>query len=371
MSDKITDLTKNEQIVPKETLPSLKSRSLNFFARPFKARYEKLYRERQHHLVIDALFVVVIILLCVLNFVLVFRKNDLPFANLISNYFHPSQAKLEMNLFVNSKNDTAASLGEKLNNILTLKNNSGAALTNLEVKVKLQGVGIDEKTIVSKGKFVNGNLVWTAEENEALKSLRPGEEISFDFNFQVKEKISLANPTIISQAFVSGFIGGQTFSEQSAENRLKISSDFSVTPTSAYFTPEGDQIGTGEWPPLVGAETSLRVFLPITNTINKVDQIEIVAKLAPEVFLAGQPVVNAGSAMEFNSETNELTWRLASVSTSASAVASFEVKFTPTENNLNQKIKLLDSVQISGLDSFTGAKISHLLGPLMTVEKCH
>ncbi|MDD5289850.1 MAG: hypothetical protein PHT40_01445 [Patescibacteria group bacterium] len=370
MSDKIIDLTKQEVIVPKENTPRrpIHIRTLNLFV-PLKEKYEKLSRERKSHKLVDMLFVAVIILLCVLNFILVFKKNNFSFTDLVNNYFHPSQAKLEMNLAVNDKDNLVADPGEKLNYILTLKNNSAAPLTDLEVKIKLDGAAVDEKTLISKGKFVEGNLIWTVAENEALKNFKPGEEISFDFNFFVKKEISTTNPNIATQAFVSGFLDGKSFSEDSPENRVKINSDFSVAPSYAFYTAEGEQIGGGAWPPQVDSETALRVFLTLSNNINKIENAKLIVKLAPGMEWTNQIAVNLGAPLEYDLEKQEITWQIGTLATSDSGEANFKIKFTPTDKEIGKNIKLLESIQISGRDSFTGAEITRFFNPLIIKEK--
>jgi hypothetical protein len=360
-NNKIIDVSKNEQIVPKNEAPILKRpiyiRSLNLFARPFRDRYEKHYREKKYHIFVDTLFVVVIILLCILNFILVFRKNDFSFSNIAQNYFRVNQAKLEMNLSVNGKTELVASAGEKLNYILTIKNNSAEAIKDMAVKVKLEGVGVDERTIISQGKFENGGLIWTASENEALKNFKQGEEISFDFSFMVKKELSISNPSILTKASVTGFIGDKSFSEDSSENRVKILSDFSVVSSYAYYTEEGEQLGVGAWPPKIGEETKIRIFFDIKNSINKINNAKLAAKLAPGISWTGKFAVNFGAPIEYNLDKNEISWDIGNVLTSENPSANFEIQFTPTSNEILKNMELVYDIKISGYDSFANFDI--------------
>jgi len=190
-----------------------------------------------------------------------------------------------------------------------------------------------------------------------------------DFGFSVSKKITVANPVISVTATISGTTDGRSFVLDSPESRVKILSDLSLIPGYGYFTTEGDQIGAGEWPPKVDGETTLRVFLNIKNNLNVVKDAKVSAKLPVGIFWVGRIAVNSGAAIEFNPDTNEISWSAGTVSPTNNATASFEVRFAPSASDLNKTIKLLENIKIIGQDSFAGAEIQAQIPSFSTTER--
>ncbi len=118
-----------------------------------------------------------------------------------------------------------------------------------------------------------------------------------------------------------------------------------------YYTKEGEQLGIGPWPPQVDNKTSVRVIWQITSTPRALKNIKISAQLPENIIYTNKIAVNKGKALNFDNKTRLITWRLDELKLNEQATASFEIEFTPTPKQVDQKIKLLENTFVTGWDS--------------------
>lgn len=363
---KIIDVSDQEQIIKKENQPPQRSpiyiRTLNVFTRPARRRYDKHYREKKHHLVIDVMFVIIIILLLATNAILVFKKFDIP------NIFVPKHSQViegpyvDANFIVNKEGTLPAKPGDELEYVLTFKNITSQTMENVIVKVDLQGQAIDFDSLNTQGGLDGDHIIWSSKQNESLTSLESGEEVSLSYIFKVKNNIPVSNPKIISQANISGIITNQIFEQDTDAMQIKVSSDLKISASYMYFTKEGEQLGFGAWPPVIGEETSVRVFVQPSNHLNRIKDVMVIIKLSDQINWTDSFVVNSGGPLKFDS--NVVTWEIKELNTLNTIQSNFEIEFIPTNINF----KLLDNVQISGIDIFTGQKLEYNFGNLLLKE---
>ena len=343
-NQKIIDVSKQEQIIKKNNLqtlrPSIYIKTLNIFAEPIRRRYDKHYREKKHHLFIDILFVIIIVLLIITNLILVFKKID------IQNIFVPQHQQniqepyLDINFYVNQQSEY----------ILNIKNITDFSIRELVVEVNSQGQAI------SQGEKV----IFTKEDNEALSLLNPNDEIILNFIIKIKNNIKINNPQILSQVKISGIVADKIFEQQSEQIQTRISSDLKISAEYKYFTDEGEQLGFGAWPPVIGNETSLRIFLIPENNLNRIKDVSVSADLPENINWTGEFSVNNGQPLNYNKNNNQITWRIEELNTLNNTQANFEIEFIPQNN----KIILLKNLQISGADIFTNKILNYNFGDL-------
>lgn len=125
-----------------------------------------------------------------------------------------------------------------------------------------------------------------------------------------------------------------------------------------YYTLEGEQLGIGPWPPVVGETTSVRVFLDLTTDIHAIKNLQFKAKLPANIIWTGKSAVNLGQAIFYDQASGLVVWTLDKLNMNEKAEASFEIKFTPASNDLGKQIKLLENLSVSAVDSVTGQGIS-------------
>jgi hypothetical protein len=348
---KIQDLSNSEIVINKEEKGLIEKRplyvrTLNVFVAPFKRRYERLYRERKRHLVVDILFITVIVLLIILNIVLALKEYKVDLS------WWPIRREEKVaggELFLTVDKQTVA-MGEQINYILTVKNNTNQNLEKLEVRAGLAGAAIEESSIKTKGSYAQNEIIWQSEQNEGLKSLKPGEEVQLDFSLKIKNKLMVTNPVVTVTAQMSGWMGNKIFSGQANEIAIKIKSDLGLETAYQYYTTEGEQLGIGPWPPQTGEQTSLRIFWRVKNNLNRVEEVKITGVLPPGVEWTGRTAVNVGENIEFDPEKREVSWKIKILTTTTEAEGNFEVNLTPQTEA--KGLILIEKNGIKGYDTF-------------------
>ncbi len=129
-----------------------------------------------------------------------------------------------------------------------------------------------------------------------------------------------------------------------------------------YTSPQGDQLGRGPLPPYVGAETKYWVFINVSGTTSALDNVNIEGQLPSNVRFTGKQTVSFGNSVEYDSDTHTISWSANQIDSTFAPTSyvvglAFEVGLTPTENQVGIAPTLLDSIQITGTDTNTGAFI--------------
>jgi len=343
-------------------------RTLNVFRQPFRNRYERHYRDKKYHLVIDILFIIIIVLLAVLNIILLTKHYY------VNNISVPTHQEKIVGPFVslsyqNSNGNLPLTPGEKNSFTLNIKNISSYTLDELSVQIDLSGQAIDFDSIKTNGTLEDDHLIWSSKNIEALKAISPDDSLSLDFSFEVKQNISVVNPVVSTSARVQGTANGEDFIDSTDIFYYKVNSDLVLITSSKYFTTEGEQVGFGAWPPRVGEPTSLRIFLNPINHVNNLSDVAITSTLTDNVNWVGNAVVNAGVDITYDGNTRRISWQIGDLSTQDEVVGSFEVEFIPLDNTLDKNIQLLYNSQITATDTFTGARLQSAASDLYSEEK--
>ncbi len=144
---------------------------------------------------------------------------------------------------------------------------------------------------------------------------------------------------------------------------LALNSDLRISAFARYYSVEGDQIGRGPLPPVVGETTKYWVFIELENSIHTVNDITMRASLPAGLTFTGKSSVTAGKALVYNQGSNSLTWKVDSIPDYKSDFnqdrygAAFEVAFTPSADQVGKSIVLLREIEVQGRDTSTGAVI--------------
>jgi hypothetical protein len=128
-----------------------------------------------------------------------------------------------------------------------------------------------------------------------------------------------------------------------------------------YASEQGDQLGRGPLPPLVGEETKYWIFWNISGTTNPLSNVTLTGHLPSGVTFTGRQTVSLGDPVSASSGT--ITWNAASVSPTFGPTAkivgiAFEVAIVPTDAQVGTAPTLLSDVQLTATDARTGAVIT-------------
>lgn len=147
------------------------------------------------------------------------------------------------------------------------------------------------------------------------------------------------------------------------------STDIRLQSLARYYTAEGEQLGIGPLPPVVGATTKYWIFISLNGFDHNLENTLVSAKLPENVSLTGKSSVTMGDNMSFDLNSGEIKWNLGNILISDKDQAiglAFEVELTPSDGQVGSVAKLLDDIKISALDSITKENITKTNPPITT-----
>lgn len=142
--------------------------------------------------------------------------------------------------------------------------------------------------------------------------------------------------------------------------------DIVLTASVKYFTPDGDQIGIGPWPPEVNETTYVRIFVSLKPTLHSVKDVNLQIKLPANITWTNNFVVSLGDPLVYNSNSNTLSYYLENLNSQELAEINFEIAITPTSTDKDLKIKLIDWISVGAADVITQNGIKTTLGNLFS-----
>jgi hypothetical protein len=113
----------------------------------------------------------------------------------------------------------------------------------------------------------------------------------------------------------------------------------------------------------IDRKTFLRVKLDMKNTTSNLKNVKLLANFPAGVSWERQ-IYPEGDNLEFHNRSNQMEWRMGAVKagtgfTSPSEKAEFVISVTPSVNQVNHEIDLINDMQIKAKDIFTGNDIEY------------
>lgn len=264
--------------------------------------------------------------------------------------------------------------GEKVKVVVRYRNTGDRTLRDLVLKLEPGAPYVDEAS--------SGPFIWDSKSDPALVSVAPGAEGELTSTITIPENITREQLGI--DAFPELYVSAKASYRLPDEltpvridtpvTHLPISGHLALDGVAAYYTQDGDQIGTGPIPPKVGATTKYRMILSPSVTTSAVNALEVTATLPLNVEWTGRTSVSLGGAIDFLPSTRTVRWRTEQLpawtgTSLAQAIASFEVALTPTKEDAGRVVTLLKNVAAVGADSVTGLGLHAVLGDITTEIK--
>jgi hypothetical protein len=254
-------------------------------------------------------------------------------------------------------------------------NTSGVSLADVVFEADLSGDMFDfsstraQATIDATGK----KIVWTASNNEQLKLLKDGEEgrVSFsimvkkdfqiskvdDINFLLQAHIRATSPTVPS------YVKGQK-TEVNVEHKIKASgkhifeADVYVNDASVKLPVYG-ATNKVTLPPKVGVANEYSLHLRTRSIGSGIEGGIMTVKLGPGVSCGTFVKSNIGTIPECNARTQEITWRLGTISGNVGVSgidpieAVVQIIATPGIDTKGSSQTLTSDISYKGTDAFT------------------
>lgn len=313
-------------------------------------RWERFYSKNRWHLVLELSLLTVIIVLISLVIGL--------------NVYHP---KINSNLTAlnplinipidinNPPLDLSVSLATSSIDIkdgailkLSFKNNSVHPINDLKFSYSVlsKDFTIDHLELQDKN-----NLEISLNRTELSFPSLPANlngEISLKVYF--KNKNNSSNKEINWQISSSYSVAGQLLKYNLDLPIVYLNSVLNVDARAYYNSPQGDQLGSGPLPPLVGLPTNYWIFIEAKSDGN-FNNFIYSAKLPKGVELVVNRSILSGT-FNYNKDTRQIIWRIPIIEANSSDYrASFEVQLIPRADQADDVLPLLISAHFSAQES--------------------
>ena len=258
--------------------------------------------------------------------------------------------------FINLENSQAILPGGQATYTLTYKNGESYPITNIELGLNVSG---DYAT--------KNQIRLTKKDFPQLAKIEAGQEGTIDLKAEAKTTINFVSANENgNQLEIRGFssyddpVEKSRISNESAPIYTKVSSRLTLATTGLFYTSQGDQLGVGPIPPVVGEYTSYWVIIKVINTNNPIKDLKITALVPTGIEFTDINNVTDGDQIIYNQDTRQITWTISDVAQFAGIFipapeARIQLALTPNANQVGTSPALLTNVTATATDSVTGA----------------
>lgn len=329
----------------------------NRIKRNFNHRFNRFYRRSRLYLIIDIVLIAVVIILGALLLRLYAYQPDI---NISPWSKVPEKPEINLNnppldLDFSIENSNIYWQEGAIINI-RLKNNSDKDIKDVNLdfivqnenySISLIEFSLQQKTSLSGMKIKGSNLY--------LDQLSAGNDR--DVNLLVYFQKKNENSRVINWRLdVEYNVFDQTIKESFLLDELKVASELKAEAYAYYNSPQGDQLGTGPFPPIVEFPTNLWVFFrsePDSDFKNFV----MSARLPENVKFTDNVSLLAGD-INYNPDARQVVWQVNNLDSNADDYrAGFEIQLTPTKDQMGSFVSLLTNIKFQATDYFTGLPV--------------
>jgi len=265
--------------------------------------------------------------------------------------------------------------GDTINYSLVYQNKGDTEVQDLSITAKYEGgdlIDWDNLSDDNEGEVKDNTITWTGDEIRDLRSVKPDEEGTIDWQIKLKNKSDFGKDEAIpgellaSVEITIGEVGesgsGSTVTTTTLTHELN--SDLTLNAKGRYYNDDNIALGTGPLPPEVGKTTSFRIFWELQNSVHEVNNVKVKTILPDNVYWTGKSVVSAGQ-LNFNVNTREIIWTINRIPLTVRKLeANFEVSVTPSESDANTVLTLIPETALEATDKTTDDKISLVSGAI-------
>lgn len=266
-------------------------------------------------------------------------------------------------------------VGTVINARVHWRNNMNVAVSNAMVEVVFEGNVIDPRSIASdRGEFDAGKnaLRWVPGRISELSVVDPGESGEFEFEFRIRQDLSLANNIarlrgiFSTEEIPAGYEGVDITGRREIE--YKVATRLVFSQKGFYY--DSRVANAGPMPPKVGNETTFLIVWSVVNTTNDVENVEVLATLPSYIKWKNVILPNDG-ALSFDEKTRKLRWAPGKIvsgsgSSGRAREVAFQVGLTPSLPQVGKHPELISDADFSGRDTFTGELITRQVAKVTT-----
>lgn len=283
-------------------------------------------------------------------------------------------------LTANDSRDYVVNPGGSVQFKVHYKNTTNVQIPNVTILASVDDTYIDVKTLSIQWGYFDGrtnSIVWNPVSVPELAVLDPKEEGVVAFSATVKQgflpkSFSDKNLTVTARTRITAAASPESLSGLPLESEdavsVKINTQFSFN-EKAYFQ-DGFLQNTGPLPPTVGQRTTYGVSWQLSSTVNDVGDIEVTAKIPPNVEWVGE-VYPQDAKITYDPNTGIILWKPSKVFAGTSNLmppvrVDFKLAFTPALVHIGQVINLVSGAALKATDTFTGTQMERQVSPVNT-----
>ncbi len=257
----------------------------------------------------------------------------------------------------NSQN--VVSPGDRLNFVVTYKNNAAVAARGVNVVVTLDPKGLDLGTVqAEQGEINNNTITWNASGIPVLETLNPNDTGQFRYSVKVSDPVvtnSAKNVQIKSSIKIKSdeyatFLPGNDILLKVA---TQSSMDASVAATG------------GPLPPKVGQTTTYQITVTLRNATNDVNNTVVTGFIpgSNTNFDIASVSAKEKASVSFDPSTKKLTWKVGLLPAHTGDFVparklTFTVTVMPISSQIGREVVLFKDISFIGKDIFTTQDVS-------------
>lgn len=332
---------------------------LNFWHK----RRERFYRRQKWHLVLDiSLFVVLIILAAISIRLSAYHPEFINniISNPIFNNATSTQDKAVIELSLEAKAvQEVVKLEESLLWKITYHNESDLELRFLELDFSFDSAAFNVTSLT-----LNQREAEIKNNKLKLSNIAPREqgELVLKLDWRVHQSNPPRSLSLVMTARAES--DNNKFEKIIPLSPVKIISDLNVSANLFYHSLQGDQLGIGPIPPVVGIPTKYWLIVKVNNEGNVLNNFIFSAQLAPGVELSEDYSLLAGE-LTYDQSNKRLIWKIDTLdSNNGNYIANLALKLTPTVEQIGKNAMILTNINYYADDSWTGVELSRSLEDL-------
>ncbi|HVS80007.1 MAG TPA: hypothetical protein VHF05_03420 [Candidatus Paceibacterota bacterium] len=267
-----------------------------------------------------------------------------------------------------SKEALAVPASNRIQADIDYKNNLPVNLVNANIVAKISGPILDQQSVIPtyNGFFrsLDNTVTWDMNGLKDLAQVAPGADGTVGLTFAslptTADLISkVKNPQITLDVTMTGSrvdSGGVPQTVTATLSKVvQVTTELGITQRAVYSV--GPFQNTGPIPPKANTETTYTVIWDASNTFNDVSGAKVTAQLPPYVKWKGV-ISPSTEGVTYNALTNSVTWNIGNLPrgtgyTTSPKEVMFQIGMTPSITQVGTRPTLVNTVSISGADTFT------------------
>jgi len=328
--------------------------------RYFRGRWERYYFKNHWHLVLDLSLLMTVFILLAALFYLYFYRPSLP------GFGGFSRPKVDLNNpplgITFSIPDKSITDNSEVDLAIKLKNDGTVAIKDISFSL----LPLSKEFSIEKIEELPGETDSSVIGKKLSISVIPAHS-SGTVAVKIKmDRLEKTARTIRWQAVTEYLLNNQVFRQTDNLPDIHLVAEIETKAGAYYTSPQGDQLGIGPIPPIIGIPTKYWIFWEVEGSDN-LKNISLSARLPRYIELSEQRSLLSGK-FNYNSDTRQIIWNIDELKlTEGPTRLNFELQLTPTEDQLGKSPLLLEAGKYFATDILTGMELSGDL-PALTTE---